>query len=437
MTKPDTGHRIVYTPLDDIKPAERNPKSHDLAAVRASIERFGFVAPGLTDERTGRLVVGHGRLDALRQMRDEGCTPPAGVQVDEHGRWLVPVVSGWASRSDAEAEAYVVADNRHTELGGWDETLLVEVLTSIADVDAELLQAAGYEEEMLHELQASVDDRTQLPLVEPDEVPPPPPEPRSAPGDVWILGEHRVLCGDSTDVVAVEEMLAGERADCMWTDPPYGVNYVGKTQDALTIKNDGEKDLEELLAGAWAVASVALKPGAPFYIAHPQGKNQLIFMNTVLNAGWLYRQTLIWVKESLVLGRSDYHYRHEPIIYGFTAPDGTEGRLGRGGDRWFGDDAQTSVFEVARPARNAEHPTMKPVQLITAMLANSCPPGGLVYEPFGGSGSTLIAAHELGMRARVVELDPTYVDVICRRWQQATGVMPVHAVTGESVDFVS
>lgn len=153
------------------------------------------------------------------------------------------------------------------------------------------------------------------------------------------------------------------------------------------------------------------------------------------DAGWLFRQNLIWAKNTLVLGRSDYHYRHEPILYGFAA--GGEGRLGRGGDRWHGDDAQTTVFDVDKPSRSEDHPTMKPVELIVRMLTNSCPPRGIVYEPFGGSGSTLIAAHQTGRVARVVELDPRYVDVICRRYQEHTGTKPVLESTGEEHDFTA
>jgi site-specific DNA-methyltransferase (adenine-specific) len=217
----------------------------------------------------------------------------------------------------------------------------------------------------------------------------------------------------------------------MWTDPPYGVDYVGKTAESLTIQNDGADGLPDLLAGAFAVATIALKPGAPVYVAHPPGALQRDFINAFGQAGWLWRQSLIWVKDSFALGRSDYHYRHEPISYGFTP--GGDGRLGRGGERWCGDNAQDSVFEVPKPTRNGDHPTMKPVELIAAMLRNSCPKGGLVYEPFGGSGSTLLAAHQLGATAAVVELDPRYVDVIYRRYQHAVGTVPVRVTPSGDV----
>ena len=230
-----------------------------------------------------------------------------------------------------------------------------------------------------------------------------------------------------------EALLDGNRCDCMWTDPPYGVEYVGKTKNALTIRNDGAADLAGLLAGAWAVATAALKPGAAFYIAHPAGALYRTFGESIVQAGWIYRQGLVWVKNTMILGHSDYHFRHEPVMFGYT--DGSAGRRGRGGAGWYGDDSQTSVFMIDKPPRSEEHPTMKPVALVTAMLANSCPPGGLVYEPFGGSGSTLIAAHGLNQVARVVELDPAYCDVICRRYQEHAGTKPVLQATGQPHDF--
>ncbi len=439
-----TERRVEYIPLDEVEPARLNPREHNLPALRTSISRFGFATPAVRDERTGRLVVGHGRTAALAAMRADGEDPPNGVMLDDDGRWLVPLVAGWASRSDVEADAYLVADNRHTELASWDDTGLHALLASIGEVDPELVAIAGYSDDDLAALLAGGGGVTELPpaLTDPDDVPGLAAESHSKPGDVWLLGPHRLLVGDATDMVAVEAMLAGDRADCMWTDPPYGVEIVGgshalspaerKARGGKTIKNDGSEDLPELLAGAFAVAAVALKPGAPVYIAHPEVA-RLTFEGAMREAGWLVRQNLIWVKDSLVLGRKDYHWRHESILYGFT--DGGDGRLGRGGDRWYGGDVQTTVFEVPKPPRSEQHPTMKPVALVAAMLSNSCPRRGLVYEPFGGSGSTLIAAHGLGMRAAVVELSSQYADVIARRFQEHTGEKPVLASTGKPHDF--
>jgi len=439
--------RIDFVPLTELVAAPRNPKRHDRAGIRTSISHFGFVEVPVVDERTGRLVAGHGRVDALIERRSLDGEPPDGVQVDPGGEWLVPVMRGWASRSDADAEAYIAASNQLTVNGGWDDAELAELLADVAD--AELLHVTGFTDEDLQALLDAADDDAdddvggREGLTHPDAAPDVPAAAVSRPGDVWLLGRHRVLCGDATDVEAVKAMLGADVPDCMWTDPPYGVDYVGgshqktnaerRAAGGLAIANDGAGDIAELLAGAFAVATVVCRPGAPVYVCHAQGELSLKFGAAFVQAGWLLRQNLVWVKDSMVLGRSDYHYRHEPILYGFTP--GGEGRLGRGGPHWHRNDAQTSVFTIDRPSRSEVHPTMKPVDLVAAMLANSCPPRGLVYEPFGGSGSTLIAAHRLGMRAAVVELEPRYVDVICRRFQEFAGTLPVLASTGEAHDF--
>jgi DNA modification methylase len=201
------------------------------------------------------------------------------------------------------------------------------------------------------------------------------------------------------------------------------VDYVGKTAAALTIANDQADGLDGLLRSALGCAQRVLQPDAPFYIAHPAGPLSLLFQQIVTELGWTLRQTLVWVKDSLVLGHSDYHYRHEPILYGFLPSiEGTpSGRRGRGGQFWYGDDSQTTVFEIPKPNRSAEHPTMKPVALIEAMLRNSTTRNDLVLDPFAGSGSTLLACEVPGRQARLVELDPRYCDVIVRRWEQVTG----------------
>lgn len=391
-----------------------NARRGNVEQIRASIRRHGQYR-SLVVRDTGEeyvILAGNHTFDA--------------VQAEGHANVRIELITC----DDDEAARINLADNRLAELGDYDDRALADLLESLqGDYDG-----TGYDDEDLAALLADVQELPAA-LNDPDEVPETPAEPFSKPGDLWQLGPHRLLCGDSTDVAAVETMLNGDRCDCMWTDPPYGVSYVGKTANALTIQNDGEADLAELLAGAFAVATAALKPGAPVYIAHPPGALSLAFRLAFDNAGWSFRQGLVWVKNTIVLGRSDYHYKHEPILYGFTA--GGEGRRGRGGDAWYGDNAQSTVFEVPKPARNADHPTMKPVELVAMALRNSCPPGGLAYEPFGGSGTTLLAAHNTGRIARVNELDPRYVDVICRRYQQHTGTLPVLTSTGEPHDFTA
>lgn len=225
-------------------------------------------------------------------------------------------------------------------------------------------------------------------------------------------------------------MMGDDRADCIWTDPPYGVNYVGKTKDALTIQNDETTDLPDLLMHSFECAVEVSKPGAPVYVAHADTE-RVTFEGAMIESNIIVRQNLIWAKSTIALGRSDYHYKHEPILYGFTP--GGQGRLGRGGNRWYGDNSQSTVFNFDKPSRNADHPTMKPPELIVAMLNNSLPRGGIVLDLFGGSGSTMVAAHQHGSKARLVELDPKYADVICRRFQKLTGTLPER--NGKEYDF--
>lgn len=204
----------------------------------------------------------------------------------------------------------------------------------------------------------------------------------------------------------------------MWTDPPYGVSYAGKTTRALTIENDGAAGLADLLRESFACVDGGLEAGAPIYVAHPAGALSVTFGSAFLERGWHLHQTLVWVKDSLVLGRSDYHYRHEPILYGYKPGSG---RLGRGGAGWYGGNAETSVLEVKRPKASREHPTSKPPALIERCLRNSSARHDLVLDPFAGSGSTLVACEHAGRKARLIELDPAYCEVIVRRWEALTG----------------
>jgi site-specific DNA-methyltransferase (adenine-specific) len=245
--------------------------------------------------------------------------------------------------------------------------------------------------------------------------------PRTKAGDLWQLGEHRVLCGDATSAGDVERLLAGDRATCMWTDPPYGVAYEGKTARALTIANDASDGLAALLGGAFTQATAALEPGAPVYVCRPSGREGVAFFNAFTGAGWQLHQELVWVKDSMVLGHSDYHYRHETILYGWSAGPGRSGRGRHRGSRWRGGNDATSVFDIPRPKASRSHPTSKPVELVMTMLANSTNVGDSVYEPFAGSGSTLMACERLARRSLAIEIDPRYCDVVLRRWERFSG----------------
>lgn len=238
------------------------------------------------------------------------------------------------------------------------------------------------------------------------------------PGDVWRIAsarghEHRIICGDSTDPATLQRLMGDERAVCLWTDPPYGVNYVGKTDDQMTIQNDTPEGLEPLLTGAFAAADSVLVPGAAVYVAHPAGLLSMTFMQRFLAQGWRFHQALVWVKDSMVLGHQDYHYQHEPILYGYTAGGGRRGR--GGGDGWYGTNSETSVLNFPRPKASKWHPTMKPPELIAYCVQNSAGPGGIVLDIFNGSGSTLLACEMTGRAGRGVELEPKFCAVTLER----------------------
>jgi len=255
-------------------------------------------------------------------------------------------------------------------------------------------------------------------LGDPEDIPPLPEVPRTEVGDLWVLGEHRLACADATDPGVLARAAGGLEPACLWTDPPYGVAYVGKTPSRLTLANDHPGGLRELLQGAFAATDAVLAPGAALYVSHPAGPLSVVFGACFVGAGWRLRQTLVWVKDSLVLGRSDYHYRHEPILYGYK-PVG--GRRGRGHRGWYGGNDQDSVLQVPRPGASREHPTAKPVELVARCLGNSSTEGDVVLDPFLGSGSTLIACEQLGRRCVGVEVDPAYCDVVVARWKAYTG----------------
>lgn len=429
----DVIQELVAFTVDELSGYHRNPRRGDVDAIAQSLEVNGQYRPIVVNlgTHTGRpleVLAGNHTLAGAKRLG-----------------WAT-ILATTVDVDDLAAARIVAADNRTADLGDYDRDVLADLLAGLDD-----LAGTGYDAAFLEGLLAP----EPASLTPEDAVPEKPADPRSKRGDVWRLGPHRLLCGDSTDTAAVRHMLesGGLVPDVLWTDPPYGISYEGGTKDKLTIQNDvGGDPLRQLLLGAFATAVAVCKPGAPVYVAHAE-TTRVIFETCLVEAGILFRQNLVWVKNSLVLGHSDYQYQHEPILYGETAAgdepfvprhepilygftEGGKGRLGRGGVGWFGDNRQTTVFEVPKPARNGEHPTMKPTELIRQQLTNSLPPGGVVLDLFAGSGSTLIAAHHLKGKAALVELDPKYVDVICRRWQEHTGVIPVLDSTGAQVSFV-
>lgn len=377
--------------ISKLAPYARNSRTHSPEQVELivqSIEEFGFTNPVLIDEQ-GNIIAGHGRVMAAQKM----------------GMASVPCVEiGWMT--EEQRRAYVIADNQLAARAGWD--------TEILKLELRELDTAGFDLSLIgfdgSELASLLKEETK-PQADPDDVPEPPADPITKPGDLWILGEHRLLCGDSTKIEDVERLMAGQKADMMFTDPPYGVSYVGKTKKALTIQNDGEFDLPKLLDGSFAGALFATRAGACWYVAAPPGPQHWEFAKRLMNLG-VYRQTLVWVKDALVLGHSDYHYKHEPIFYGWKPGASHHDPP---------DRMQTSVWEFARPKRSEDHPTMKPVELVAKAIGNSSALDQLIYDPFLGSGTTLIAAEQLGRKCYGVEISPQYCDVIVKRWENYTG----------------
>jgi site-specific DNA-methyltransferase (adenine-specific) len=275
------------------------------------------------------------------------------------------------------------------------------------DIDLSLL---GFDPDELDELLNPVEETEGL--TDEDAVPETPIEPKTKPGDIYILGNHRLMCGDSTNIDSVEKLTDG-LVDILVTDPPYNVAYEGKTKDALTIQNDsmGDEQFRQFLRDAFVAADAVMKQGAVFYIWHADSEGYN-FRGACKDAGWKVRQCLIWQKDSMVMGRQDYHWKHEPCLYGWK--DGA-------GHLWASDRKQTTLIECKRPKRNDIHPTMKPVELMEYQILNNTKGQDIVLDLFGGSGSTLIAAEKTGRKARLMELDPKYCDVIVKRWEDFTG----------------
>lgn len=369
-------------------------------ALQTAIDTVGFVAPIIVQESRGMIIDGHLRAELAERN---------GAEVD--------VI--YLDVNDDEANLLLATFDKITGMAGIDDAKFAELMESLPDTDevramldaVDVTWGAGGRVNLEEE------------AVDPDELPTIA-EPVSNFGDIWILGKHRLFVGDARWPGAVAHLMDGDRADIMWTDPPYGVSYVGKTADALTIQNDDDPDkLRALIDEVFLIAERdALKPGSPVYVAHPAGPLSLLFGQAILDLGWRWHQTLVWVKDSMVLGRSDYHYRHEPIYLAYTP--GGDGRRGRGGQTWYGPNNATSVFEIPRPKASRDHPTMKPVALVGECLENSCPPRGMVVDFFAGSGTTMLAAEMLERQSRTAELDRYYADVCVRRWEQATGGTP-------------
>lgn len=385
------------TSIKDLKHDHKNARKRtdrSAALIAESLKRYGAARSIVIDE-DGRILAGNGTVEGARK---------AGINklriIEAEGDELIAVRR--AGLSEDEKIGLALADNRSSDLSEWDNEMLRQ-LSEEHD-----LTPWFEDDELLAEVLEPEEGKT-----DPDAVPEAPAEPITKPGDLWILGNHRLLCGDSTDTVALERLMDGGNADLWLTDPPYNVSYEGKTKDALTIKNDSMKDGEfrQFLHDVYVAANCFLRPGAVFYIWHADSEGYN-FRGAANDVGWKVRQCLIWLKSCMVMGRQDYQWKHEPCLYGWT-----EGAA----HYWGSDRKQTTILEFDKPRRNGEHPTMKPVELFQYQMENSTKQGDVVLDSFGGSGTTIIAAERIHRKARLMELDPAYCDVIVKRWEDFTG----------------
>jgi DNA modification methylase len=403
--------KIEQWPTDRLVPYARNARTHtdsQVAQIAASIAEFGFTNPILAGS-DGVIVAGHGRLAAALKL---------GIE-------MVPVVV-LDHLTPTQRRALVIADNRIAENAGWDEAMLQVELIALQDDDFDL-SLTGFDADALADLLAG-GETTNDGQTDEDAAPEVSEIPVSRPGDVWVCGEHRVLCGDATNADAYTTVLGDESAGMVFTDPPYNVNYANSAKDKMRGKNRAILN-DNLGDGFYDFLLAALTPT----LAHCRGGIYVAMSSSELDtlqsafraAGGHWSTFVIWAKNTFTLGRADYQRQYEPILYGWT----------EGGERyWCGDRDQGDVWQIKKPAKNDLHPTMKPVELVERAIRNSSRPSDVVLDPFGGSGSTLIAAEKSGRRARLIELDPKYVDVIVRRWQDYAGAQATRLADGVAFD---
>ena len=406
--------KLEHWPIERLLPYIRNARTHSeaqIAQIAASIAEFGFTAPILAGS-DGVIVAGHGRLAAARKL----------------GLASVPVVV-LEHLTPTQRRALVIADNKIAENAGWDEELLRLELAELQEADFDLA-LTGFDADELLEIMAGEETTTEGHTDE-DAAPEVPVTPVSKPGDVWIMGQHRLLCGDATDPASYDTLLGTERVAMIFQDPPYNVDYANTAKDKLRgthrpILNDNLGDgFQDFLLAAFKPA-LARCNGA-IYVA--MSSSELDTLQSAFRAaGGKWSTFIIWAKNTFTLGRSDYQRQYEPILYGW--PEGAT-------RYWCGDRDQGDVWHFNKPRVNDLHPTMKPVELVERAIRNSSRPGDVVLDPFGGSGTTLIAAEKNGRTALLMELDPKYCDVIVRRWQDYTGQQAVLEATGQSFDEVA
>jgi DNA modification methylase len=403
--------KIEQLPTDTLIPYARNTRTHSeaqVAQIAGSIREFGFTNPVLIDGENG-IIAGHGRVLAAQKL----------------ALGKVPCIR-LAHLTDTQRRAYIIADNKLALNAGWDEELLGLELADLRD-DGFDLELTGFDGDELANLLAETTEGH----TDPDEVPEPPADPVSVLGDVWVLGKHRLACGDCTDQGAVDRALNGVQPHLMVTDPPYGVEYDANWRNEADRKGGGK-------IGGRAIGKVsnddradwrdawALFPGEIAYVWHAPGENQAEVMESLKACDFQIRNHIIWAKQQLVIGRGHYHHQHEPCWYAV--------RKG-GTGHWSGDRKQTTLWQIPKPQKSETgHSTQKPVECMKRPIENNSSPGQAVYEPFSGSGTTIIAGEMTGRSIHAIELNPAYVDVAVTRWQAFTGKQATHEASGKTFD---
>ena len=385
---------IKYKKVQELIPYVNNSRTHSEEQVNqicASINEFGFTNPLLIDEKDS-IIAGHGRLMASKKlgMEEVPCIVLEGL-------------------TEAQKKAYIIADNKMALNAGWDEELLKIELENLKELDFDL-ELTGFNVDELDDIlsfnQNEDAEEDDYEIIVPEEA-------KSKYGQIYKLGTHYLMCGDSTKLEDVEKLMGETKVDLLITDPPYNVAYEGKTKDALKIQNDSmdNDSFRQFLKDAFATADAVMKPGAVFYIWHADSEGYN-FRGACFDNNWKVRQCIIWNKNTMVMGRQDYQWKHEPCLYGWK--DGAS-------HLWASDRKQTTVIDFNKPQRNGEHPTMKPIGLFDYQIKNNTKPGDVVLDLFMGSGTTIMACEQNGRIAYGLELDPKYVDVIINRWETFTG----------------
>lgn len=389
-------HKYCIRNTKDLIPYANNSRTHSdeqVNQVASSMKEFGFTNPVLIDEQGG-VIAGHGRIMAAKKLGidDVPCIELVGL-------------------TEAQKKAYVIADNQLALNSGWDLDMLKLELESLNELDFDI-DLLGFDDDFLDGL---LEEEPEEGLTDEDAVPELPEKPVSVLGDIWQLGDHRLMCGDSTSIEAVEKLMDGHKADMVFTDPPYGVSYEG-------IKNDDEAGLSNLLDQVFSNYLMISKSGASIYVFHADRTNHIFREN--FNKYFHFSSMVIWVKNSLTLSQTDYQSQHEPCLYGW---------MNNGTHSWYSDRKQTSIWKFDKEHFSG-HTTPKPIELVSYGLSNSSKGGDLVVDLFGGSGSTLIASQKTGRIANLMELDEKYVDVIVMRWQDFTGKKATHIESGKSYE---